>query len=135
VIKFRQKTEQILNKKTPLPTPNALLKLHNPKNTIRPVVNDRNVPSYKIAKKLNAILNHNLHPDNQYITTNSNILTNAVTKLKIKPNHRLLTLNIKDLYVNIPISETIKITKNQLLKNNDIQITNRIITLLEIILN
>jgi hypothetical protein len=88
-----------------------------------------------VAKNLNAILNHNLLPDNQYIVTNSNTLTNAVIKLKIKPNHRLLTLNIKGLYINIPISETIKITKNQLLKNNDIQITNQIITLLEIILN
>ena len=87
-----------------------------------------------MIKKLNAILNQNLHVDNQYIATNSNTLTNALIKLKIKPNHRLLTLNMKDIYVNIPVSETIKITKNQLLKN-DIQITNQIITLLVIILN
>jgi hypothetical protein len=44
-------------------------------------------------------------------------------------------LDIKDLYVNIPISETIKISKSQLLKNSYIQTTNQITTLLEIILN
>ena len=136
VIKFSTKQIKYLVQKYPAPpTLNVLLKLHKPSKPIRPFANNRNVPSYKVIKKLNAILNQNLHVDNQYIATNSNTLTNALIKLKIKPNHRLLTLNIKDLYVNIPISETIKITKNQLLKNNDIQITNRIITLLEIILN
>ena len=51
------------------------------------------------------------------------------------PNHRLLNLDIKDIYAIIPISKTIKITKSQLLKNNDIQTTNQIITILEIVLN
>jgi len=92
-------------------------------------------PSYKIAKKLNKILNHNLHLDNQYTATNSNTLASSVTKLKITPNHRLLTLDIKDLYVNIPICETIKITKSKLLKYSDTQTTNQITALLEIILN
>jgi hypothetical protein len=100
----------------------------NKSNTpIRPVINKRNGPSYKIAKKINTILNHNLFLENT--------LANVVTKLKITPNHRLLTLDIKDLYVNIPINETINITKAQLLKNNDIQTTNQIIMLLENILN
>jgi len=35
---------------------------------------------------------------------------------------------------NIPIEETIRITKHQLLKNNDIHITKQIITVLKIIL-
>jgi hypothetical protein len=38
------------------------------------------------------------------------------------------------LYVNIPLKETIDITRTQLLKNNNTQITNQIINLLEIIL-
>ena len=39
-----------------------------------------------------------------------------------------------DLYVIIPIKETIDITRTQLLMNNDRQVTNQIIALLEIIL-
>jgi hypothetical protein len=92
------------------------------------------MPLYKVAKRLNTILNHNLHLDNQYTVTNSNTLANYVTKVKVTPNSRLLNLDIKDLYVNIPMSEIINITKTQLLKNNDIHTTNQIITLLKIIL-
>jgi hypothetical protein len=66
--------------------------------------------------------------------TNCNTLANDVTKLRVTPNHRLLTLDIKDLFVNIPISETINIAKTYLLKNNDIHTTNQIVMLLEIIL-
>jgi hypothetical protein len=46
----------------------------------------------------------------------------------------MLTYDIKDLYVNIPIKETLMITKSILLKHNDTQVTKQIITLLETIL-
>jgi hypothetical protein len=54
--------------------------------------------------------------------------------MKINNKHRLLTLDIKDLYVNIQIKETINITKTQLLMHNDKHTTNQIIMLLETIL-
>jgi hypothetical protein len=111
-----------------------LLKLHKLEIPIRPVINNRSTPSYKIAKKLNGILKRCLHLDNHYITSNSTNLANDLIKLKIDSHHKLITLDIKDLYVNIPIRETIDITKAQLLKNNDSQVTNQITTLLEVIL-
>jgi len=46
----------------------------------------------------------------------------------------LPTLDIKDLYINIPIKETINITKTQLLMHNDKHNANQIIMLLETIL-
>ena len=46
----------------------------------------------------------------------------------------MLIYDIKDLYVNIPIKETLDITKLQLSKKNDIQTTKQIINLLDIIL-
>jgi len=46
----------------------------------------------------------------------------------------MVTYDIKDLYVNIPIKETLMITKSVLLKHNDTQVTKQIITLLETIL-
>ena len=45
-----------------------------------------------------------------------------------------MTLDIKDLYVNIPIKETMGITKNQLTIHNDERIANQIVQLLETIL-
>jgi hypothetical protein len=46
----------------------------------------------------------------------------------------MVTYDIKDLYVNIPIKKTLMITKSILLKHNDTQLTKQIITLLETIL-
>jgi hypothetical protein len=46
----------------------------------------------------------------------------------------MITYDIKDLYVNIPIEETLTITKQQLLKNNDKHKTKQIITILQTIL-
>jgi hypothetical protein len=43
-------------------------------------------------------------------------------------------LDIKDLYVNIPLKETIDITRTQLLKNSNTQTTNQIINPIEVIL-
>ena len=128
----KKQIKHLIQENTTPPTLNALLKLHKPNIPIRPVVNNRSAPSYKIAKKLNTILNHNLHLDNQYTATNSNTLANVVTKLKITPNHRLLTLDIKDLYVNIPISESLTSPKPNFWR---IMMYNQIIMLLETILN
>ena len=62
-------------------------------------------------------------------------LANDLTKLKINGNHKLLTYDIKDVYVSIPIEETLTITKSKLLENNDMQTTQQIITLKKLILS
>jgi hypothetical protein len=49
-------------------------------------------------------------------------------------NYRMITFDIKDLYVNIPICETLDITKNLLLQHNDEHTTRQIISLLHTIL-
>jgi hypothetical protein len=61
-------------------------------------------------------------------------LAHDLTKLKINENNRIMTYDMKDLYVNIPIQETLTITKSMLIKENNIQIKKQIINLLEIIL-
>jgi hypothetical protein len=78
-----------------------------------------------MTKKLD-ILKQHLHLNNHYTTDKSTSLAHNLTKLTINDNHRLITLDIKDLYVNIPISETISITRTQLLKHNDRLTTNQI---------
>jgi hypothetical protein len=124
-----------LIQKNPMPpTLDALLKLHKPNIPIRLVVNNNNATTYKIARKLNNLLKQYLQLDNRYITTNSSNLAHNLATLKINKNHKINTYDNKDLYVNIPIEETIRITKHHLLKNNDIHITKQIITVLKIIL-
>jgi len=52
-----------------------------------------------------------------------------------KDSHRLVTLHIKDLYVNIPIHEALQNIRVQQHKHNDKNFTEQICTLLEAILN
>jgi hypothetical protein len=63
------------------------------------------------------------------------ILNKYLTNLKISKIHKLITYELKDLYVNIPIEETLTITKSRLLKSNDTQTTQQIITLMRLVLS
>jgi hypothetical protein len=72
--------------------------------------------------------------DNHYTIDNSTNLAHDFTKLTISNSHRLSTLDIKDLYVNIPITENIDIARAELLKHNNKNIKEHICTLLEMVL-
>jgi hypothetical protein len=61
----------------------------------------------------------------------STLLANGLINLKITDKHILITFDIKELYVNIPIQET-NFLKDMLQKNNDPQTTHQILTLLKL---
>jgi hypothetical protein len=88
----------------------------------------------KQPKKLNDILKQCLYLDNRYNTINSTSLANDILKLTINNKHRMITYDVKDLYISIPIDETLKIMEIQLLKNNDKHKTKQKITILKTIL-
>jgi len=88
-----------MQKKPQPPILKAQIKLHKPGNPIRPVINNINAPTYKIAKHLIEIINRHIHLSNQYNVKNSTTLAHDLTKLKTNENHRIMTYDIKDLYV------------------------------------
>jgi hypothetical protein len=102
----KKQIKYLIQKNPTPPTLNALIKLHKPGIPIRPVINNTNAPAHRAAKRLNTILNNHLHLSHLYNSTSSNCLANELVKLHINSHHRFLTLNIKDLYVNIPIQES-----------------------------
>jgi hypothetical protein len=124
----------LIQKKPLLPSLNALIKIHKPDNPIRPVVNNTNAPTYKIATLLVNKLHEHLHLKYHYSVKDSISLTNDLTNLKINEHHRMITFDIKDLYVNIPITETLAITKQLLSEHNEEQTTTQILMLLESVL-
>ena len=83
---------------------------------------------------MNDILKHCLYLDNRYNTINSTGLANDIVKLTINNKHRMITYDVKELYVNISIDETLNITESQLLKNKDKQKTKQLIAILKTIL-
>jgi len=123
-----------IQKKPLPPSLNTQIKIHKPNNPIRPVVNNRNATSYEIAKFLVNKLHEHQNLKYQYNVKDSTSLANDLTKLKIDENHRIITFDITDLYVNIPITETLAITKHLFSEHNDEHITTQMLMLLETVL-
>jgi hypothetical protein len=130
----KNQIKYLTQRKPKPPTLNAQIKIHKLNNPIRPVVNNTQAPTYKIAKFLAKKLNEYLNLKNYYNVKSSTILANDLTKLKIHDNHKMITFDIKDVYVYIPICETLDITENMLLRHQEKHTTNQIIALLHTIL-
>jgi hypothetical protein len=113
----------------------AQLKLHKPHIPIIPVINNTQAPTYKVAKHLTKILDNSRTLNNYYNVTNSTDLATELVKLHVNENHRLITFNMQELFINIPIQETLQITKSLLLKNNNPEVTQQRIELLRLILS
>ena len=63
-------------------------------------------------------------------------MTKQLNNINLSPNSKFISLDIKDMYSNVPINETIQIISNQL--NNlgkNSQYSNQLIKLLNITLN
>jgi hypothetical protein len=82
IIPTRQ-VRHLIQKKPLPPSLNALIKIHKPDNPIRPVVNNTNAPTYKIAKLLVNKLHEHLNLKYHYNVKDSVSLANDLTKLKI----------------------------------------------------
>jgi len=71
-----------------------------------------------------------------YLVSLSTNLANDLVILRFNKNHKLIMHNTKHLCINIPIEETIDIIKSLLiLKNNDLQITDQILSLMKLVLS
>ena len=90
--------------------------VHEP---IRPVINSTHTPSYKATKHPNKILNNLIELPFTYTTKNSNEVAQELNNIHITSHHKMTTLDIKDLYVSLPIQNIINITKFWLNKKNN----------------
>ena len=82
------------------------------------MVNNIQAPSYRTAKFLNRKLQSLINLPNTYITENSHEVAQELSNIQINENHRIITLDIKDLYVNLPIQNILRIMKFWLNKHN-----------------
>ena len=75
------------------------------------MINNRTAPAYKLARYLINTLDQHISLNNNFSVTNSSNLSND-RKIEIHENHRMTSFVVKDIYVNIPIDETLKNNKN-----------------------
>ena len=109
----------LLQIKPTVPALKALIKILKDNETIRPVINNIQTPSYKLSKHLNKKLNQMILLPYTYVTRNSNEVVQDLHNIQIKNQHKMLTLDIKDLYVNLSIQNIVSITKFWLNKHNN----------------
>jgi hypothetical protein len=131
----KSKHEYLMNIKRTASRSIAHIQTHKQDEPIRPAVNSMQSPSYRIVKFLNRKLQNLIQLPTTYTTKNSYELAQELHNIQINENNKIITLGIKDLYVNLPIKNILCITKFWLNKHNhDHIITEQTLYLLEIIL-
>jgi hypothetical protein len=78
------------------------IKLHKQNKPIRPTVNLKNSPAYKISKHLFKILQDALQLPYTFNVRNSITLIHKLIQNKIDENTRLCSFDIEYMYTNIP---------------------------------
>jgi hypothetical protein len=97
--------------------------------------NNIEAPLYRNAKFLNKKLENVIALPNTYTTKNSYAVAQELHNIRISETHTIVNLDIKDLYVNLPIQNILRITKFWLNKHNcDSTTTEQTLYLLETIL-
>jgi len=131
----KNRSKYLLNIKPTAPRINAYIKTYKENKPIRPVIENTQAPSYKIAKFLNNRIKEYINLPNTYAVENSYKIAQELHKIHITENHKIVTLYIKDLYVNLPKQGIIQSTIFWLDRNNiNKKIKEQIIQLLNIII-
>jgi len=100
------------------PRLNIYIKTHEKGEPIRSVANNVQAPSYKIAKCLNKELNSQINLPYTFTTKNTLEIAEELKTLQIIAHMKIITLDIEDLYVSLPIQGILRTTKFWLNKHN-----------------
>jgi hypothetical protein len=131
----KQKHRFLLNIKPITPQLKVCIKTHKSNHPIRPVINNIQAPTYKTAKFMNRKLQQLISLPYEYNVENSKQVAEEITKLQINENMRIITLDIKDMYVNLPtagITQSAEFWLNKH-KSNNKKLNQQIINMLSTI--
>jgi hypothetical protein len=99
------------------PTIRGLIKLHKSDQPIRPVVNWRNAPAYKLAKLFTQKIQDLTPLPYSFNIKNTTHLIHQLKQTPITPSTRFASLDISNMYSNIPVQETKQILNDILTRN------------------
>ena len=128
----KQSLKYLINIKPTAPKLNIYVITHKENEPIRPVINNTLAPSYKLSKYLNKKLHSLICLPYTYNTKNSQEITEKLKRMQTNEQMRIINLDIKDLYVNLPIQGIIRTTKFWL--NNDSELIKQALYMLETIM-
>lgn len=120
VLKDKDK-KLLVNMNPSPPILKAFPKVHKEHVPIRPIINFRTAPAYKLAKFLQVYLHDNFIYKQPHISSKSSVeFANNIVKQELADTHRLMSLDIVNMYANIPNLETVDIVEQNLLHVNSI---------------
>jgi hypothetical protein len=102
------------------PRMRGLIKIHKTEFPIRPVVNWKNAPAYKLATKLVEVLHTHTPLPCAFNVKSTAQLINDLTDIPYDHNLRLTSFDITNMYTNIPTNELLDII-NSVCNNNCIE--------------
>jgi hypothetical protein len=118
------------------PNLKAKIKIHKPTTPIKLVINNTYAPTHKVAQYIHYKLKELVQLKYEYNIINTIQFADSLTKLKLNPDHKLLTVDIEDLYVKIPINFTLNIVNKRLInKRIDTGIRKELMLTLRMITN
>jgi hypothetical protein len=94
------------------PSIKGLIKVHKPDQPIRPVVNWRNAPAYKLSRLFTDKIHHTAPLPNAFNIKNTQHLIQELNSTPLLPHYSLASLDITNLYPSIPVSETKTIVRD-----------------------
>jgi hypothetical protein len=97
------------------------IKLHKPGTPIRPVINWKNASAYELAK----LLQNHLQLPYTYNIQDSKTLMTELETIEMDKNSRICSFDIKNMYTNIPRTETANLIYNILKTNQNINDSNQ----------
>jgi len=95
-----------INMNPSAPIIKGLIKIHKPEYPIRPVVNWRNAPAYKIAGSFTHEIKRLVPLPNTHNISNTLDLIYKLKDTPIIPRYGLASLDIANLYTNVLVKET-----------------------------
>lgn len=126
---------KVINMNPRAPNLRALPKIHKDGIPIRPIVNYRKAPAYKLASFLQRYLKENIKLENNRSISNSIKFIETITQLNFDKDSKMASYDVKSMYTQIPIADTINLVKENLI-NNQISIieTDEVCSLLKVVL-
>jgi hypothetical protein len=86
-----------------------MIKIHKTGAPIRPVINWRNAPAYKLAKMLTKKLQMHIPLPFTFNIKNSIQLMDEILSIPFDPDIQFVSFNITNMYSNVPTSDLIHI--------------------------
>jgi hypothetical protein len=102
----RETKWKYVNMNPSAPSIKGLIKIHKPDQPIRPVVNWQRAPAYKLARLFTQKIRQLAPLPEVYNVDNTVDLISKLKDTPILPQFALASLDITNLYTNIPVTET-----------------------------